>query len=153
MAGGRPKAEINQKQFENLCSIQCTLEEIAGWFRVSKRTIERWCRETYKDENGKAMTFVAAYKKYSKDGKISLRRYQFQLAKKSATMAIWLGKQHLGQRDYEDAELGALKKEKLRTDIEASKRLQGTAEYEDDGFTDALKRSAKGVWDNEDGNS
>ena len=140
MVMGRPKVEIDRKQFENLCSIQCTLEEIAGWFRCSDSTIKRWVKTTYGE------TFDLVYKKYSKDGKISLRRYQFQLAKKSATMAIWLGKQHLGQRDYEDAELGALKKEKIRTDIEASKRLQGTAEYEDDGFTDAVKRSAKGVW-------
>ena len=35
-------------------------------------------------------------------GKISLRRYQWELAKKNATMAIWLGKQFLGQRDNVD---------------------------------------------------
>lgn len=28
-----------------------------------------------------------------------MRRYQFELAKKNANMAIWLGKQYLGQRD------------------------------------------------------
>ena len=144
MTAGRPSKEIDQKQFENLCSILCTLEEISGWFRCSDSTIKRWCKATY-GEN-----FERVYKKFSEDGKISLRRYQFQLAKKNATMAIWLGKQHLGQRDYEDAELGALKKEKIRTDIEASKRLQGTAEYEDDGFTEAVKRSAKGVWNDGD---
>ena len=30
---------------------------------------------------------------------MSLRRYQFQLAQKNTAMAIWLGKQYLGQRD------------------------------------------------------
>ena len=35
-------------------------------------------------------------------GKISLRRKQWQLAEKSASMAIWLGKQYLGQRDNVD---------------------------------------------------
>ena len=32
-------------------------------------------------------------------GKIALRRYQLQQAEKNPTMAIWLGKQYLGQRD------------------------------------------------------
>jgi AraC-like DNA-binding protein len=122
MTAGRPKTEIDRKQFENLCNIQCTLEEIAGWFRCSDSTIKRWCKETY-GEN-----FERVYKKYSKDGRISLRRYQFQLAKKSATMAIWLGKQMLGQTDKQDA---------------------SGADYQDDGFTSAVKRSAKGVWDDE----
>ena len=142
MAGGRPKIEIDRKQFENLCNIQCTLEEIAGWFRCSDSTIKRWCHDTYGE------SFERVYKKYSKDGKISLRRYQFQLAKKSATMAIWLGKQMLGQTDKAaDVEMTDLQKEKLRTDIESAKRTYGGAEYEDDGFTEAVKRSARGVWD------
>ena len=36
-------------------------------------------------------------------GKISLRRSQWRLAEKSATMAIWLGKQYLGQKDQVEA--------------------------------------------------
>ena len=28
---GRPKIEIDKDQFEKLCNIQCTKEEIAGW--------------------------------------------------------------------------------------------------------------------------
>ena len=27
---GRPRKEINQIEFEKLCALQCTLEEIAG---------------------------------------------------------------------------------------------------------------------------
>ena len=45
------------------------------------------------------MTFSEAYKTYSVDGKVSLRRMQFNLAKTSAAMAIFLGKNMLGQRD------------------------------------------------------
>ena len=33
-------------------------------------------------------------------GKISLRRAQFRLAEKNAAMAIFLGKNYLGQRDH-----------------------------------------------------
>ena len=98
----RPRKEIDQEQFEKLCAIQCTLKEIAGWFNCSEDTIENWCKRTYTDEDGKPMGFSDAYKVYSVDGKISLRRFQFKLAEKSYGMAIWLGKQWLGQRDQVD---------------------------------------------------
>ena len=42
------------------------------------------------------------YKKGQDNGKRSLRRIQFKLAEKNPTMAIWLGKQYLGQRDNID---------------------------------------------------
>ena len=96
--GGRPKKEINKSTFEGLCEIQCTLDEIAGVFRCSPDTIERWCKRTY-DEG-----FADTYKKYSAEGKSSLRRKQIKLAEKSAAMAIWLGKQYLGQRDRDIAD-------------------------------------------------
>ena len=90
---GRPQKEIDQTQFEKLCGLQCTKEEIAGWFNCSEDTIENWCRKTY-DES-----FSAVFSKKREAGKISLRRSQWRLAEKSAAMAIWLGKQYLGQRD------------------------------------------------------
>ena len=93
MATGRPKKEIDKKIFENLCGLQCTLEEIAGVFDCSADTIERWCKREYKE------TFAEVYKKHSAKGKTSLRRIQFKLAEKSAAMAIFLGKNYLGQKD------------------------------------------------------
>ena len=48
------------------------------------------------------MTFKEFHQKYSAAGKISLRRSQFRLAESNATMAIWLGKQYLGQREPEN---------------------------------------------------
>lgn len=89
----RPRKEIDQKQFENLCSILCTQEEIANFFDCSVDTIERWCKRTYKE------SYAETYKKKSAKGKMSLRRMQFKLAEKSAAMAIWLGKQYLDQKD------------------------------------------------------
>src|SRR5688572_15523669 len=92
--GGRPRKEIDQGFFERLCVIQATLEEIAGVLRVSEDTVERWCERTYE------LGFAECFKKFSAPGKTSLRRYQFDLAKKgNATMLIWLGKQYLGQTD------------------------------------------------------
>lgn len=89
----RPRIEIDEEQFIKLCSIQCTLSEIASWFKCSEDTIERWCKRTFRT------SFAETYKKYSTNGLISIRRTQFKLAEKSVPMAIWLGKQYLGQKD------------------------------------------------------
>lgn len=51
------------------------------------------------DEDGKPMGFSEIFAIKRSDGKISLRRSQFALAKKNAAMAIFLGKQYLGQSD------------------------------------------------------
>lgn len=98
---GRPKVKIDQEEFEKLCSIQCTEEEIAGWYKCSIDTIERFCEKTYKT------TFADIYKSLSAKGKMSLRRSQFRIAETNPTMAIWLGKQYLGQKDKTDIDLEA----------------------------------------------
>lgn len=98
---GRPTIKIDKDNFEKLCGLQCTLVEIAGFFNCSEDTIQRWCNRTYK------MTFAETYKTHSQQGKIALRRYQMKLAEKSAAMAIFLGKQLLGQRDYSEVEVKA----------------------------------------------
>lgn len=89
----RPKKEFNQKQFEAMCAIQCTEEEICGIFDCDDVTLNRWCKDTY----GKR--FSEVYKQKRQGGKMSLRRKQWEMAGKNPTMAIWLGKQWLGQTD------------------------------------------------------
>ena len=95
-AGGRPPIVIDPQQFESLCAIQCTLEEVAQVLNCSEDTIERWVKRYY------GISFAEAYKKYSAAGRASLRRYQFALAKKNAGMAIFLGKNYLGQTDRQE---------------------------------------------------
>ena len=90
---GRPPIQIDQKMFENLCAIQCTEEEIAGVFECSIDTVNNWCKQTFGE------TFSDTYKIYSQKGKASLRRTQFKLAEKNPGMAIFLGKNWLGQTD------------------------------------------------------
>lgn len=93
---GRPRIEINATDFEKLCFMHCTLKEVAGWFKCSEDTIERWCKRELR------MSFADAYERYSAGGKISLRRFQWKMAEHNVTMAIWLGKQHLGQTDHQE---------------------------------------------------
>ena len=95
---GRPKKEIDQKTFEKLCALFCTEEDIADFFECSVDTVNRWCKSTYD------MTFAEIYPKKRSKGKISLRRIQFDIAKNNATMAIFLGKNYLGQSDKQEIE-------------------------------------------------
>ena len=91
---GRPRKEINKTEFEKLCFLQCTEREFCSWFYVSDETLNKWCKETY---DGR--TFLDVFKEKRENGLISLRRTQFQLAEKSPAMAIFLGKNLLGQTD------------------------------------------------------
>ena len=99
MPVGRPRKNIDKKQFRSLCAMFCTLEEISGFFECSEDTVERWCKRELD------MSFADAFKEYSAQGKISLRRNQMKMAEKNVAMAIFLGKQYLGQRDSQDMEV------------------------------------------------
>ena len=92
--GGRPKKYIDKQLFEQLCGLQCTLEEMEAFFNCDHKTIARWCRETYEGKR-----FSQVFREKRQIGKISLRRKQMRLAERSAAMAIFLGKNYLGQKD------------------------------------------------------
>jgi hypothetical protein len=94
---GPTKKEIDWKVFEEACSILCTQDEMEGLLRISKDTLVRRVKEEYGED------YAVVYKRFSAEGKQSLRRSQFKLAKKNAAMAIWLGKQHLDQKDTPNA--------------------------------------------------
>lgn len=104
MAKGQIKqkqANISRSLFENLCSIQCTKEEICAVLEVSEKTLNSWCNSVY-GEN-----FSLVFNEKREYGKSSLRRTQWKLAEKNPTMAIWLGKQYLKQRDNIEVEHNA----------------------------------------------
>jgi hypothetical protein len=85
-------AKINLAELEKLCALQCTDEEIAAWFGVATRTIER---------RRKVRAFAEVMERGKAKGRISLRRLQMKLLEDgNATMGIWLGKQILGQTDH-----------------------------------------------------
>lgn len=96
---GRPLKSIDKNQFEKLCALQCTEEEIAGWFDCHIDTVCNWCKREYDK------TFSEIYKEKRELGKISLRRAQWKLAEKNASMAIFLGKNYLGQSDRQELDV------------------------------------------------
>ena len=123
MATGRPRKEINQTEFEKLCGLQCTKEEICDWFRVTDKTLDAWCKRTYQ------CNFSVIFEQKRSTGKISLRRMQFKLTEKSATMAIWLGKQYLGQTDKAEIITNTITD---NTRAEVAKMIEKVGEYEAD---------------------
>ena len=98
---GRPPIQIDWEKFDKLCFIQCTLEEIAGFFDCSVDTIER------KVTDEKGCTFAEYHKVKAAGGKASLRRRLYSIAhsdtaKGSVTACIWLSKQYLGMKERID---------------------------------------------------
>ncbi len=92
---GPPRVKLDLKQVEILAGIQVPDYEIALVLGVSEKTIQR--------RKADDPAFLSAYEKGRADGRVSLRKWQFELAKaRNATMLIWLGKQYLGQTDKAD---------------------------------------------------
>lgn len=89
----RPQMMIDRKDFEKLCGLMCTLEEIAWFFKCSEDTVERWCLREYKE------SFADVYPKLTAYGRISLRRMMWKLAEKNARVCIFLAKNYLGMKE------------------------------------------------------
>lgn len=109
----RPVKEIDQKVFEGLCRLLCTKKEICAVLDVTDKTLDGWCKRTYEQ------TYMETYEQKSASGKVALRRYQLRLAEKNAAMAIWLGKQWLGQTDKAVVQVQELEKDPLSLALEA----------------------------------
>lgn len=100
---GRPPIEYDAKAFADLVGLGCDQKDICWFFRdetgrcANIDTLSRWCKRTfgqnfqefYAENGGAAM-------------RIRLRRNQLKLSEKSAAMAIFLGKNYLGQTDRQE---------------------------------------------------
>ena len=97
---GRPTKEYDKKVFVDLIGIGCGADEICWFFRDDSGkpsnidTLSRWC----------VREFGCTFQEYRRQNgamflKIQLRKNQIALSKTSAAMAIFLGKNYLGQAD------------------------------------------------------
>lgn len=80
-------------EIRSLSKLQCSEREAAAFFNISIRTWRELLRIDTKARD--------AWEHGREFGKISLRRKQFGLADTSAPMAIFLGKQYLGQNEVQ----------------------------------------------------
>lgn len=100
MPAGRPKKEYDRKTFVDLVGLGCNEDEICWFFRdetgkpANRDTLSRWCKRTF------GLNFQEYYAQNKGVAmKIKLRQNQMKLSEKSAAMAIFLGKNILGQTD------------------------------------------------------
>ena len=92
----RPEAKIDLTELEKLYNMQCTDEEIAAFFGVNKRTIER---------RRKVAKFRDIMDRAKAKGRVSVRRHLFrQAAGNNVAAAIFLAKNLLGYRDVVNTE-------------------------------------------------
>jgi hypothetical protein len=90
MAERGTRVEIDLEELEKLAALHASDSELACWFRVSTKTIERRKSEP---------AFAEAMERGRARGKLNLRRIQNKMAENNAAMAIFLGKNLLGQSD------------------------------------------------------
>ena len=105
-----------------MLAIQCTQAEVCYFFNTTDKTLSNWCKRTYGTD------FSECLKRFGAQGRISLRRAQFKLASKSPAMAIFLGKQFLGQTDkvethFDASEVNAINKAMI-TDVAKERRIE-----------------------------
>jgi AraC-like DNA-binding protein len=98
-----PSKPLNNEDFQrllNMVRIQCTLQECCSILGMSDTTLNRRLKERGEDN------FEALYRRYNDEGRMSLRRMQWQAAENgNASLLIWLGKQYLNQRDKSNLEV------------------------------------------------
>jgi hypothetical protein len=103
---GAPRKELNFEEVDKLCALQCTEAEIAGYFGISRVTFLERVKEQI-DENGKPyQDFEHYFAVKSADGKVSLRRMQWEAAKRgNVTMQIFLGKNMVNQTEKQQIDM------------------------------------------------
>ena len=93
-------AKIDLRELERLCALQPTDEEIAAFFGISVRTVER---------RRKVPKFAEIMARGKAKGRLTVRRLQMRMLERgNATMGIWLGKQLLKQTDQIDHRVDGL---------------------------------------------
>jgi hypothetical protein len=94
---GRKSVRIDLGELEKLCGLQCTDEDLAAYFDVNVKTIERRRRKP---------AFAVAMERGRAKGRLSVRRSLFkQAAEGNTAAAIFLAKNLLGYRDVRNNQL------------------------------------------------
>lgn len=95
----RPRADIDWKKVNRYLQAQCDGVGIAGLLGIHPDTLYKACERDHK------IGFTAYSEQKRAEGKELLRAKQFETAMSgNVSMQIWLGKQHLGQRDKSDVD-------------------------------------------------
>ncbi len=143
MPNGRPKIQMVRSLPEKTIvldqvlywiGMQATAEEIASSFYTTVETLDARLKEEF------GMGFLELKKRTDGSGKLSLRRFQFKQSEKNASMAIWLGKQWLGQMETPvEVTIDAKTLTQFNDLMEQMKKLQGDLSIEDKSISTEIK--------------
>ncbi len=87
------KIKLDFDVIQELAGLQCTEKEIADYLKCSVKTLQR------------SEEFRLIFAQAKAQGQIELRRLQWDAVKKGNPVSlIWMGKQHLGQKDKHESE-------------------------------------------------
>ena len=87
--------DVDRDELEELASLGCTQSEAASWFGCTEAEFKALLEDP---------ELHLIWHRGKGRGRIRLRRAQFNLAEKNATMAILLGQRFLGQREEGDGD-------------------------------------------------
>lgn len=93
----RQEIEISLRELKKLARLQCTNREAAAFLGIRLTTFTHLLRTNENVKN--------AWERGKEKGLVSLRRIQWRHADESPPMAIFLGKQYLGQREVVSSEV------------------------------------------------
>ena len=107
--GGRPRCEIDFERVDLLCSLHCTEVEIANACGVTLPTLRARIKEQLTPDGEKYTGFLHYFDIKSGRGKTTLRKLQWDSAKKgNVAMQIFLGKNLLDQTEKQQVDVNAV---------------------------------------------
>lgn len=94
---GPERKKINWDEFHRLVAMQCTQDELAAWFGISKDWLDELCQR----DLGEKLSDIWTKRRLA--GRVRLRKAQFDIVERggpgAATMAIWLDKKILAHEN------------------------------------------------------
>lgn len=104
---------IRLNEIEDLGRLGATLEEAADSLGISVKSLRRLMNNDKRVQE--------AWDRGRATVKLSLRRKQLRLASSNASMAIWLGRQMLGQKEVVTNEISGPNGGPIETEVDISK--------------------------------
>jgi len=99
--GGRPRKELDWKTLDNILQFGARLLDCSDLCEVSEDLIQKRIREKFD------CTFSEYRERKMSKMRMKLLQKQYDVAMKgNVALLIWLGKQHLGQKDKHETDLG-----------------------------------------------
>lgn len=114
---------VDRTELESLAYAQATYDELLACLGVDGKTLDAFCRKTYKLPGDKAISRLHDI------GKANLKKLQHEQARRSPTTAMWLSQQYLDHTHDQKIATGAAIRAKTRPPYEPDQLAALVSEY------------------------